>query len=253
MPTASRLTLATAILAGSIISASAADMPVAPPPPPPIYDWSGLYLGFGIGVANHEAEWEFVLRDPARRSLNHDFDQTRIQLHAGYQYMFGMGWGGIVLGVDLAAAFPLEDRFGSSAIGCLPVQAFCETRFNALYTVGGKLGLAFNQFMIYGAGGYAVADVNTHFLVVDGPVGGRQFGDGGWQDGWYFGAGVDWAAYKGNGIDLILGFEYKHIELDAARHFLDFGDVDRRTRDVTVTSDQFMAKATLKFGGLRWF
>ena len=66
MPTASRLTLATAILAGSIISASAADMPVAPPPPPPIYDWTGRYLGFGIGVANHEAEWQFILREPAR-------------------------------------------------------------------------------------------------------------------------------------------------------------------------------------------
>ena len=81
----------------------------------------------------------------------------------------------------------------------------------------------------------------------------RQFADGDWQDGWYFGAGIDWAAYKGNGIDLILGFEYKHIEFEEVRHLLEFGHVDRRTRDVTVTSDQFMAKATIKFGGPRWF
>jgi opacity protein-like surface antigen len=253
MPTASRLTLATAILAGSIISASAADMPVAPPPPP-IYDWSGWYLGFGIGVANHEADW---LLTNVGTVTAHSWDQTRIQLHAGSQYMFGMGWGGIVLGVDLAAAFPLEDRIGSSL--CPNVAFACETKFNALYTVGGKLGVAFapflgfgGGFMIYGTGGLAIGDINTHSRLI--ATGARVSPDGNWQDGWYFGGGIDWAAYKGNGIDLILGFEYKHIEFEEFRHGLLFGLVDTGfTRDVTVTSDQFMAKATLKFGGPRWF
>jgi outer membrane immunogenic protein len=247
MPTASRLTLATAILAGSIISASAADMPVAPPPPPPIYDWTGWYIGFGLGVANHEADWVFTNLGTI---AGHTWDQTRVQVHAGGQYMFGMGWGGIVLGVDLAAAFPLEDRFGSSS--CPNLAFLCETRFNALYTVGGKLGVAFNQFMVYGAGGLALGDVNTHTLFV--PTNTRFAADGGWQEGWYIGGGVDWAAYKGNGIDLILGFEYKHIEFEDFRHHLLFGLVDvGNTRDVTLTSDQFMAKATLKFAGPRWW
>jgi outer membrane immunogenic protein len=249
MPKASTLTLATAILAGSIISASAADLRVAPPPPPPppVYNWTGLYLGFGIGVASHEADWAFT---NLTTTTNHTWDDTRIQLHAGYQYMFGMGWGGIVLGVDLAAAFPLEDRFGSSAC---PNPAFlCETRLNGLFTVGGKLGLAWDRFMVYGAGGLALGDVNTHTLFV--PTGARVVPDGGLQEGWYFGAGVDWAAYKGNGIDLILGFEYKHIEFDAFRHHLLFGLVDiGNTRDVTFASDQFMAKATIKFDGPRFW
>jgi outer membrane immunogenic protein len=247
MPTASRLSLATAILAGSIISASAADMPVAPPPPP-VYNWSGLYLGFGIGVASPEAEWAFP--NTTLTTTNHSWDDTRIQLHAGYQYMFGLGWGGIVLGVDLAAAFPLEDRIGEST--CPILTRLCRTDFASLFTVGGKLGFAIDRFMIYGAGGYALADVNTRHLVTATGVVLASHGE--LQDGWYFGGGVDWAAYTGSGIDLILGFEYKHIEFDAHRHHLLNGLVDIGfTRDVTVTSDQFMAKATIKFGGLRWF
>jgi|RhiMethySRZTD1v2_1073278.scaffolds.fasta_scaffold03293_4 opacity protein-like surface antigen len=253
MPKASTLTLATAILAGSIISASAADMPVAPPPPPP-YDWTGWYIGFGIGAANHEVDWAFA---NLTTTFNNSWDTTRVQLHAGSQYMFGMGWGGIVLGVDLAAAFPLEDRIGAAA--CPNVAFLCESRFNALYTVGGKLGVAFapflgfgGGFMIYGTGGLALGDFNTRLRRV--ATDALLSTDGDLQDGWYVGAGLDWAAYKGNGIDLILGFEYKHIEFDATRNGLLFGLVDVGfTRDVTLTTDQFMAKASFKFGGPRWW
>ena len=251
MRKASGLLVAAALSVGFIGTASAADMAVKarPAPLPTVYNWTGWYYGVGFGVSNNESTFDSVGIVPATATA-HNWDQVRVSLHGGHQYMVGgMGWGGIVFGLDYSASFPLDNVAGVSAC---PNPAFgCETRLGSLFTGGGRLGIAFDRFMVYGTGGYALGQVKTRFIP---PPGAAASPDAIWQDGFYFGAGVDWMAFKGNGIDLILGFEYKHIDLGTDRHGLFAGAiVPGSTRDVTVTADQFLAKASFKFDGPRWW
>src|SRR3981189_3649365 len=104
-----------AMLAGP---AMAADMRL-PPPPPAVayYDWTGVYVGFGVGGV-----WEKVNRTypnlvaPSTFSSN-DIDGI-IDVHAGAQWQ----WGAWVLGVEAALSGCFKECV-SNTTGTLPVAA----------------------------------------------------------------------------------------------------------------------------------
>ena len=111
------------------------------------------------------------------------------------------------------------NKFDSSLGGtpdCTVVAAgfACNSRINRLWTGGAKVGYAFGNWMVYGAGGYANGRIeeNTTFAGVVGSLSKANHG------GWYAGAGFDWYVTRIWYSDLILGLEYRHIELDDKLH-----------------------------------
>ncbi|MGE0523505.1 MAG: outer membrane protein [Variibacter sp.] len=248
--TTSVLSLAGAALALSIASASAADLPVKAPMMAPVqtFDWSGWFAGVGIGGSWNDLGWIYrggtvPNRNPVRN------DNMVAGLHGGAQYQFGgLGFGGgLVIGYEYGANFSTDDYGAGSAC---PNPAFnCKAKIESLYTIGGKLGLAWDRFMLYGTGGWAGANVTTRTDSNPGNVIFDQTRQ--WHNGWYVGGGLDYAFFHTAGTDWILGVDYKHVELDGVVH-METNVPGAQDRRITPDSDILMARLTVKFQGPLW-
>jgi outer membrane immunogenic protein len=268
----STLTVAAALLAGSMAAASAADLPVKAPMVAPVvaaYDWSGWYAGVGVGGLWGDSRW----RDPFGLPLSllsfvapqtNSFDSAMVGVHGGYQWHFKT-WqnGGIVVGMEYSSNFSLNDNFnGGTAcprpigFGFVPATT-CQTKIDNVHTVGGKLGFTWDRFMLYGQGGWAGGNVLTRTIS---PVTGLPFDPifgipqtKAWHNGWYAGGGIDWVFYQTRGTDWIIGVDYKHFDLGSLTHntalSVPFPFIGR---NVDVEADQIMARLTVKLNGPYW-
>ncbi|MGE0752787.1 MAG: outer membrane protein [Variibacter sp.] len=249
--TTSILSLAGAALAFSVAGAAAADLPVKAPMMAPIqaFDWSGYYAGVGIGGQWSDFDWVYVNgATPNPRTQSRD--RAVYELHGGAQYQFGgLGWGGLVVGYEYSGTFDM-DSHGTDGAVCPNVAFNCQVKMESLFTIGGKLGLAWDRFMLYGQGGWAGAYVRTNGVV---PATGVIFEQTKqWHNGWYVGGGLDYAFYHTAGTDWIIGVDYKHVELDTVYHQVTPGNVTILDRNITPTSDQLLARLTVKFQGPLW-
>src|SRR6266545_1248986 len=140
-----------AVIAGP---AMAADMPVkAAPPPPVVYDWSGAYVGFNIGGAWYDVERTYPNLGGA--SIKSSDSDVIYGFHAGAQGQ----WGGWVLGIEAGYAAGFKEM---RSIEVIPPSANDISAYNKitnLFTVGPRLGFAWDRWMIYGTGGYAIATI----------------------------------------------------------------------------------------------
>lgn len=167
-----RKTLATALLVvGTAASAYGADLPLrtAPvyaPPPLPVFTWTGGYFGINAGYA-----FDY---DSRFRTFNGPGDATgvgtaRPQLarsssdgftaggQVGYNYQFGAG-SGIVVGLEADAAYTDLGSTRSITLTSGPSRFHSDMDF--LGTVRGRIGYAFDRFLVYGTGGFAYGDVS---------------------------------------------------------------------------------------------
>ena len=247
-----KLVLAASILAASAVSAFAADMPAriakAPVAPPVLtYDWSGLYFGGAVGGAWHDTAGNFFNAPGFLWSTSNGDGSLIYGGFAGIQKQ----WGNFVLGIE-GGYNALDNGFNSTAGGGLPGSACgypigqsCESSLNNIWYIGGRVGYAWNRFMVYGQGGYAQADIDTQgFLNPGGPAFSLANATHG---GWYAGVGAEYAV-----LDyLILGIDYKHYEFDSKQHNCNLalascvGPVDFRNVDADV--DSVMARLSFKF------
>jgi outer membrane immunogenic protein len=243
------LTIAAALVAGSVTAASAADMALKarPAPPPPVYDWTGWYLGVGFGgLWGDSTHTGLGLVAPI--TIRPEFDQPMVSFHGGHLHQFtNLGWGSIVIGIDQSASMPLDNSIGT--VACPNPVFNCGTRLQSLFTTGGVLGLAFDRFLISARGGWAAGLVETRSFVA--ATGALFDNTKQWHTGWYVGGGIDWAVYKTAGTSGILGVEYQHVDLgDAAHCPTGCGVViPGIARRVDVTADVIKAKFTVKFDG----
>jgi outer membrane immunogenic protein len=249
--TTSLLSLAGAALALSVVGASAADLPYKAPMMAPVqtFDWSGWFVGAGIGGSWSDFDWAFTAPVATTTPNPVRHDQSVVGFHGGAQYQFGgLGFGsGLVVGYEYSGTFNM-DGFGSGGSLCPNPIFTCQSRIESLYTIGGKLGLAWDRFMLYGTGGWAGGNVQTNGRAV---VGGAlveqtKF----WHNGWHAGGGLDYAFFHTAGTDWILGVDYKHVELDTVLHT--DTNVGGAPRNITPTSDILMARLTVKFQGPLW-
>jgi outer membrane immunogenic protein len=238
--------LGSVALAAMIASpAMAADMRVmkaAPPPAPVFYDWSGAYIGFNYGHMWYDVDREYpdkrgcLFVEPAVAVLdcipagpgggfgNHSLsDNDHIfGFHAGAQWQ----WGQWVLGVEAALSACWDECRATTAI---PLSVFnffdtSETKITNLFTVGPRLGWAFDRWMVFVTGGAAAANLKATYCDsasgVCGPSLTGSFGDGQtWNWGWYAGGGFEYMIHKGALVDVIWGFEYQHWDVDTEDAF----------------------------------
>ncbi len=145
------------IAAGTLLSAPAfaADMAVKARPPAlaPAYDWSGFYIGGDLGWQGSRIGLSSPLPgDPLSYTPNHDgFAGGGF---VGIQKQFNQ----VVVGIEgsyLAATG--HESFGTASIGSIFTPggtATAQAKLKDLWSIGGRVGLPFGQWMPYVAGGY---------------------------------------------------------------------------------------------------
>ena len=165
--------LALGILLASISGAAcAADLPApgalpskAPAVVSPATNWSGFYIG-AIGGYGSENTSDAL-------GVKGGFGGGTV----GYNWQSGA----FVAGIEADGAF--ADVSNSATVTGVTVTA----KADALATIRGRAGVAFDQVLLYGTGGLALADAKINASAL-----GVGFSDSKTLTGWTVGAGVEW-------------------------------------------------------------
>ncbi len=221
-----------AILAVAASGANAADLParIAPAPayvaPLPTFTWTGAYFGVNAGAAFDNKE-EFTTTANRRDGIgdtSFSDDGFTAGGQIGYNYEFGGlgnfagGIGGVVVGFEADADYMDTDK--SINVTLPNGTASFRSGLDFLGTARGRLGLAFNQFLLYGTGGFAYGDVNSRVVSVYSGNTDLQ-GQSGFNTGYTYGGGVEYALPTGSFLNLFrssavtVKAEYLHYDLDS--------------------------------------
>ncbi|HEY0567906.1 MAG TPA: outer membrane beta-barrel protein [Xanthobacteraceae bacterium] len=231
------------------------------PPPSPMYNWSGYYVGFNIGGQWNDVDRQFPNATGggfvAGRPFSTESRDGIFGFHAGLQYQFGY-W---VLGIETALNAGFDEMRSVSgllpaSVGGLPgftPNTTGEHKVTNLFTVGPKIGYAFDRWMIYGTGGYASADLKGTYCNattgICGPGITTQNGQSR-NSGWFAGAGIDYMIHKGSLVDVLLGAEYQHWDVDSKNAFcanLGCNPASGADYNLAASGDIFRAKLTIKY------
>lgn len=159
-------------------AAYAADLP-APPAAPytkapaivsPATNWSGFYIGAMGGYGEENTSDQFAIKG--------GFGGGTI----GYNWQFGQ----FVAGIEGDGAFADINNSVTQVfpgIGALTASA----KVDALGTVRGRFGVAFDQVLLYGTAGLALADTKIGASGL-----GVNLSDSKTMTGWTAGAGIEW-------------------------------------------------------------
>ncbi|MBN8608375.1 MAG: porin family protein [Caulobacterales bacterium] len=107
-------------------------------------DWSGLYLGGHVGVANRESEWIDLDGDwvgDGEVASDDDVDATAFGAHAGYNWQFGNWVLGARGGFTYADLSETEIIFGDVVVDN-SLSFTADARLNAGYSFGAYLPYA---------------------------------------------------------------------------------------------------------------
>ena len=204
----------------------AADMRLPPPPPPVVYyDWTGAYIGFNAGSTWSHVDQTFpnpLGFGPGPGSQN-NFSTSPSDgifgFHAGAQWQ----WGAWVLGAEAALSGCFQECRSTSGVVTTPANTFFEHKITNLFTVGPRLGYAWDRFMIFATGGYASADLKTaacsQVTGLCNQANLARFNGQSRNSGWYAGGGFDYMVHKGPLVDVLLGLEYQHFDVGSKNAF----------------------------------
>ncbi|TYC55763.1 porin family protein [Rhodobacterales bacterium] len=186
----------------------AADLPQAPAPAyeavpatQQTIDWTGIYVGGNLG-------WEFGNFDNRAGGTNLDTDANGVAggLYGGYNFQVTPN---IVVGAE--ADFTLSDLEDTKSVGgtTLTSKSDWNSNFRA------RVGYSFDRYLIYGAGGLALADLEVE---------GNGDSDSKTALGWTLGVGGEAAIT--NNVTAKLEYVYQ-----------DFGEEDFNLNGQGVSSD----------------
>lgn len=216
----------------------------------PATDWTGVYLGVHGGYGRGNTNWTFPFDEYYNtfpgQGFSTDPDGAVFGGHLTLDYQFGS----FVVGVEgsFSGTTVEQDRTGPVAF-VYPNDQY-QTRIDNLAIVAGRLGYAFDNWLLYAKGGYATAQVSLHAL--SGPPGGGVTAfTKDRHDGWTAGAGVAYMIAPG----VVFGIEYDFVELDAERHSTRTVNL-LPTEPIRVDTDDIeqhaiLARLSLRIGGER--
>jgi outer membrane immunogenic protein len=210
------VTIGVLALMGSTLGASAADLArKAPPvvaPPPPVFSWTGCYIGGQVGGKKGSIDGDANLGAfedlPAATLLFNGSDSETGLIYGGQvgcnwqTGVFVLGVEGDFVGTDIERGFVVQDSVG----GLVPGDAFSLSN-NWQASLRGRLGWAFNQFMVYATGGVAWANFEVTAALVGEPF---LFSSDKTLTGWTVGGGIEWAFTP----NWSLGLEYRFSDFD---------------------------------------
>jgi outer membrane immunogenic protein len=193
------------------------------PPPylrPPIYGWTGPYAGVQFGAG--WGQTNFIDRGPIQSiapegvplGLNSG-GGALIGVQGGYNVQFANNW---VIGFNGSYSWMNLNGFGVDPYfeGKFGRPITFGTRTDTLGSVTGRVGYAWNNFLIYGSGGFAWAHNSYNFHNL-GNLGnttcllGCDASGGATHMGSAFGVGFEWR-FNNNWS---AGVDYSHFDFDA--------------------------------------
>ena len=213
-----KVLLASTVLAGMTVAASAADLPrrAAPPPvftPVPVFTWTGFYVGVNAGYgfdASSRNTTNYAL--PSGSLINSANTNGVVSVNdrsnndgftggaqIGYNYQFTPG-SGVVVGIEADAQYVDFARRANGTLNYgvtgVPGTAFSGSRafvansgngLDYFGTVRGRLGYAFDRTLVYATGGYAYGSGQD-----DQNFAGNRFRDS-FRSGYAVGGGIEYA------------------------------------------------------------
>jgi outer membrane immunogenic protein len=254
--------LAIAAIAALGTAADAADMAVKAPPPAPVLtpaaDWTGIYLDGAIGWEH--THFDLALLNPAPPTLSPTSMSQNggvVGGHIGYQQQFG--W--LVVGGEFGMAGTMTSSFASvtsqgGPFGTCGITAGtqCQARLNDVEMAGGKLGVDWQNWLVYGVGGWARGTVEAR--TISAATGGSFESTNGapYNHGWYAGGGFDYLLLQGRPLSMIVGIEYEHVDLGTAAQLSSLDGYGPSPpglsgRNISARKDIVWAKVTVKFNG----
>jgi len=234
--TLSLLSLSPAAAFGADLMGKAPSVIRQPPATAAVSDSSGFYIGVNVGAGFGDVSASAAAVQAVSNSAVNDTRMTRSGGLGGVQAGFAVQSGSPVYGVeadiDLGSLRGSLDTSGvatttdatSGLTGQTSINARLETRINALGTLRGRVGYAFDNVLVYGTGGYATAHhdgkgwLSTSGVpVVAGaaltPAAGTPLGSASvheWVHGWTLGAGAEYAFTRNVGLKV----EYLYAQLN---------------------------------------
>lgn len=208
--------------------AMAADirMPVKAPPPAvaaAVYNWTGFYIGGHAGWQNTAFDGlvtNFTGGGAAPPGQHWDVDAKSGIFGGliGIRYQFQ----NLVLGVEANLSGGMAGGHSTSpSSDCVSAVANreCHAALKNLFTIGPQLGWAHGNMLLYVTGGYAQGSIRSELHTATGTPLIRSKSK---HDGWFLGAGVEWAPWLKN---VVVGLEYQRVLLGDEDHpFVNFGN-----------------------------
>ncbi|WP_051335430.1 outer membrane protein [Methylocapsa acidiphila] len=159
----------------------AADLPsrvsepvFTPPPPPPAFSWTGFYAGVNVGYGIDHFAFPYIVTSgdfnatfQGRSGITASGPLGGVQVGFNYQLPFGVvlgvevdnAWSGIRGQTTVNGVLVGGDRYGSATFG---------SKFLDFATARGRIGYAFDRFMVYFTGGATLGSVNTYYSAATG-------------------------------------------------------------------------------------
>lgn len=209
--------LGTVALVALTSAALAADLPSrrAPPafapPPIPVFSFTGFYIGAQVGYefgrGPHPGSGFGDTGTNSRDGviggghIGYNFSTQSLPIFGSVFNSFGsaLGGSGVVIGIE-------GDVDDTSARRTFALGTIVDTNREEIQgSVRGRLGVAFNRFLVYGTGGAAFGDIHDTYVGVAGVDSFRRT-----KVGYTAGGGIEYAVTN----NVILGAEYR---------FTDFG------------------------------
>jgi outer membrane immunogenic protein len=150
--------LAAAMLTGGFVgAASAADLPAQPVMKAavvPVWSWTGFYVGVHAGFGGNKYEYPFTVV-----GTSGTLDLTSSGGFGGGQIGYNWQTSNWVFGIEADIAWAsIEGQVNASVAG---LSASAGTKLEWFGTVRGRLGYAWDRFMMYATGGYAYGNTKT--------------------------------------------------------------------------------------------
>lgn len=136
-------------LAGAV-AADDSETPRQPASARSLYDWTGFYAGGHVGYARGNASTTLSNATPASESAA--FGSLYGGVQAGYNYLFSSR---VLLGVEADMSFPNYLSADNVAASRTTATTDVVHKIDYIATLRGRLGYAFDRWLVYGTGGFA--------------------------------------------------------------------------------------------------
>ncbi|BBO04160.1 MULTISPECIES: outer membrane protein [Bradyrhizobium] len=217
-----KLAIAAAALVLGTAGASAADLAArpytkAPAPVAAVYNWTGFYIGAQAGYGwGDNSTRELVTATGAPTGFVQGFNADGFVGggHVGYNWQAGQfvfGLEGDIEGADVKGGYRLANTNGT------------DFRIDAQASIRGRLGVAFNNSLLYVTGGVAWADMDHTYVLANTLFETVSRTRTGWTvgAGWEYGFTPNWSArleyrytdfgtFRNNSTVAFPGFSYEH-------------------------------------------
>jgi outer membrane immunogenic protein len=170
-----RLLLSTILAFGVVASAAAADLPsekgppAYEPPPPPAFSWTGFYIGANGGYGWSTTTWVYPTTNYYDTGAGQGYTANPDGALAGGQIGYNLQFGSWVVGIEGSGDWAdlRETRLGA-VTATFPNDSY-STKITDIESITGRLGYAFNTWLLYAKGG--VATTNLGLNIVSGAPG----------------------------------------------------------------------------------